>query len=81
MYYIKKRLGYGSVTKVKGKNAYILTINKREGLKKLLSLINGKLRTQLICDAIFKNILNVYEEPLYLKEKFHINTSKDLNNY
>ena len=82
-YYIKTRIGYGSVTKVKSKNAYILTITKREGLQILLNLINGKLRTQSKCDAIFKYILNVCfaVEPLPLKEIFHINTSKDLDNH
>lgn len=80
-YYIKKRLGYGSVTKVKSKNAYILTITKREGLQILLNLINGKLRTQSKCDVVYKYILNVYVEPLHLEAKFNINTSKDLDNH
>lgn len=80
-YYIKTRIGYGTVTKVKSKNAYILTVTKREGLQILLNLINGKLRTQSKCDAVFKYILNVYVEPLNLNENFHINTSKDLDNH
>ena len=72
---------YGSVTRVKSKNAYLLTITKREGLQILLNLINGKLRTQSKCDAVYKNILNVYGEPLHLKEKFSIDTSEDLDNH
>ena len=80
-YYIKSQIGYGSVTRVKSKNAYLLTITKREGLQILLNLINGKLRTQSKCDAVYKNILNVYGEPLHLKEKFSIDTSEDLDNH
>ena len=72
---------FGSVTKVKSQNAYLLTITKREGLQILLNLINGKLRTQSKCDAVYKYILNVYVEPLHLKEKFSINTSEDLYNH
>ena len=80
-YYIKKRLGYGYVRKVKSKNAYVLTISKREGLETLLNLINGKLRTQAKLEAIFNNILNKYVKPLTLNKTFHINNSKDLDNH
>jgi hypothetical protein len=78
---IKSRVGYGTVTKVKSKNAVILTITKREGLQVILNLINGKLRTQFKLEAINKYILNTYKNPLYLKDKFHLNTSLDLNNH
>lgn len=83
-YYIKGRIGYGTVKKEKSLNAWILTITKRKGLQILLNLINGKLRAQSKCDAIYKHILNVYVEkqkPLNLKKNFEINTSKDLNNH
>lgn len=80
-YYIKGRIGYGSVAKVKSKNVYNLTITKRKGIQILINFINGKLRTQFKCDAIYKYILNVYVEPLHLKEKFYISTSKDLDNH
>lgn len=80
-YYIKKRLGYGTVTKVKSKNAVLLTITKREGLEKVLNLVNGKLRLQTKIDAINKHIIDVYKEPLKLKEKLHLNSSSDLNNH
>ena len=39
-YYIKERLGYGSVKKIKNKNAYIFIISSKEGLKKVINLIN-----------------------------------------
>lgn len=80
-YYIKRRLGYGSVRKVKSKNAVLLTICKREGLEKVINLVNGKLRIQNKIDAIDKHILNVYKNPLEIKEELHINTTSDLNNH
>jgi hypothetical protein len=80
-YYIKSQLGYGSVKKVKSKKAVIFIITKREGLEKVINLVNGKLRIQYKIDAIDKHILNVYNTPLEIKEKLHINTSSDLNNY
>jgi LAGLIDADG endonuclease/Cytochrome C and Quinol oxidase polypeptide I len=44
-YYIKRRLEYGNIVKIKGKNAVVLNITKAEGRLKVLNLINGKLRT------------------------------------
>uniref|UniRef100_UPI0028E0A436 hypothetical protein n=1 Tax=Perenniporia fraxinea TaxID=1350006 RepID=UPI0028E0A436 len=80
-YYIKGRLGYGKIRKLELKKAFILTITKREGLEKLLNLINGKIRTQFKYDSIYKHILNAYQNPLVLKENFHLNMSKDLDNH
>jgi LAGLIDADG-like domain len=80
-YYIKNRIGYGKVRKVKNKNAYVLIITKREGLQILLNLINGKLRIQNKCDAVYKFLLNVYKDPLTLKDKFYLNTSSNLDNH
>ena len=40
--YIKDRLGYGKVNKVKNKNSYYLAIMGRDGLQAVLNLINGK---------------------------------------
>ena len=57
-YYIKKRLGYGSVKKVKNKNAIILVVAAREGIKKVINLINGKIRTENKFNQITNNILN-----------------------
>jgi LAGLIDADG DNA endonuclease family protein len=45
-YYIKERVGFGSVKKVKNKNAYLIIIAAREGLEKVINLINGKIRTE-----------------------------------
>ena len=45
---IQQNLGHGSLTRKKGVNAYILTINKLEGIILIVNLINGKLRTPKI---------------------------------
>lgn len=45
---IQKELGHGSIAKRKGAKAYIYTINNKEGLLLLVSLINGKMRTPKI---------------------------------
>lgn len=47
---IQKTLGFGSLSRTKGVNAYRLTINNYEGLIKLLIILNGKLRTVKIND-------------------------------
>jgi hypothetical protein len=57
-YYIKKRVGYGRVTKVTTKNANLLIIAGREGLDKVLKLINGKIRTKNKFNQITNNILS-----------------------
>ena len=45
---IQKELGTGSLSKKKGVNAYVLTINSYEGILLVISLINGKMRTPKI---------------------------------
>lgn len=93
-YYIKKRIGYGTVRKIEDKNAILLTITKREGLEKVINLINGKLRVQFKIDAINKNIINAYSGSFVsgatprgasgayqIKDELHLNTSSDLDNH
>jgi hypothetical protein len=57
-YYLKERLGFGSIKKVKDKNAFILVIAAKEGLEKVIHLINGKIRTENKFNQINNNILN-----------------------
>lgn len=45
---VQKELGYGSISRKKGVAAYIFSINKKEGLLKIISLINGKFKTDKI---------------------------------
>ena len=80
-YYIKGRLGYGSVKKINDKKAVILSVTNREGLDKVINLINGKLRVQFKLDSLKKNILYIYKEPLNLNHKLNLNTSSDLSNH
>jgi len=81
-YYIKKRLGYGNVKKVKNKNAFLLIIASKDGLKKVIELINGKIRTENKYNQINKNILD-YNNNLDFKIgskfnlKLNINTNLD----
>jgi hypothetical protein len=42
-YYIKKKIGYGNIYKIKDKKASKYSLRHKEGLKKVFTLINGKL--------------------------------------
>src|SRR5271154_4454404 len=81
-YYIKEKLGYGSVTKIKDKNAFILVLAAKKGLEKVITLINGKLRTEVKMEQINKNILNHSSFLEFSKNtKFQLDTSIDLENH
>jgi len=45
---IQKELGHGSISRKKGLNAYIYTVNNFEGVMLLISLLNGKMKTNKI---------------------------------
>src|ERR1700749_3707259 len=60
-YFIKERLGFGQVRKVKDKKAYVLIVSKKEGLTKIINLINGKLRTYKYNQVI----INILSSPRY----------------
>jgi hypothetical protein len=45
---IQKTLGFGSLSKKKGLNAYVFSINNYEGLILVINLINGNMRTPKI---------------------------------
>lgn len=49
---IQKTLGFGSLNKKKGINAYYLSIDSYEGLTKMIIILNGKLKTVKIHDFI-----------------------------
>ena len=85
-YYIKERLGFGSIHKVKDKNALILVIAARKGLEKVINLINGKIRTENKFDQITKNILNhenyaEFRKKSTLVPSLKLNLDKDLKNH
>jgi hypothetical protein len=69
---IQKELKNGSLRRIKGVNAYVLSINSYEGLFRVISLINGNMRTPKIhalynlidwLNQRFENI-NIYKKPL-----------------
>ena len=80
-YYIKERLGFGSVKKVKDKNAFLLVIASRKGLEKVINLINGKIRTENKFNQITNNILN-HDNYAEFRKKFSLklNLERDLKN-
>ena len=57
-YYLKERLGYGNVKKVKNKNAYLLVISNKQGILHVINLINGKLRTEHRFNQVINNVLS-----------------------
>ena len=79
-YYIKEKIGFGSIRKVKDKNAYLYIISNKEGIIRTINLINGKLRTFNKFNQVINNIL---AHPKYQEEnlEFKINDSNDFNNH
>jgi len=78
-YFIKTKLGYGNIYKVKNKKAIILVVSKRNGLLKILNLINGKIRSENKLNQINNNILvNSYFKSITY---FSLNSEIYLNNY
>lgn len=79
-YYLKEKLGYGNVKKVKDKNAYLLIIAKKEGMLQVINLINGKLRTKHKFDQVVNNVLNHNK---YTDQNIHftLDSSKNLDNH
>nr|UKQ56096.1 LAGLIDADG endonuclease [Taiwanofungus camphoratus]WRO45184.1 LAGLIDADG endonuclease [Taiwanofungus sp. YW-2023a] len=72
---IQKELGHGSLSRKKGVNAYVLTINNFDGLILITRLINGNMKTPKI-HALFKLIdwLNCRYETINL-EKLPLNST------
>ena len=78
-YYIKSKLGYGNIYKVKNKKAVILVISKYAGIYKVLELINGKVRSNKKFSQINNNILS---NPKFNKfPPFNKNNDDNLNNH
>jgi hypothetical protein len=81
-YYLKERLGFGNVRKVKDKNAFVLIIAARKGLEKVIHLINGKIRTVNKFNQITKNILNNDKFTEFKKTiKLELNVDNDFRNH
>ncbi len=67
---IQKEIGHGSLSRKKGVNAYIYTVNNLEGLLLLIKLINGNMRTNKNL-TLHKLIdwLNIKNKDLNLEKK------------
>lgn len=66
---IQKELGFGSLSRKKGVNAYILTVNNNEGILFVISLLNGNMRTPKINSLyklidFYKGNINIEKKPL-----------------
>ena len=79
-YFVKKTLGYGHVYKVKDKNAYLFILSNKDGLIKILNLVNRKLRTINKFNQVKYNILT---NPKYSEENFEFfkNETNNFNNH
>ena len=64
---IQKELGFGSVSRKKGVNAYILTINNYESILSIISLINGNMRTPKI-NSLYK-LIDFYQDNINIEKK------------
>ncbi len=66
---IQKSIGHGSVSRKKGVNAYIYTVNNLEGIQLIINLVNGKMKTNKIY-ALHSLIdwLRIYRD-IYLDKK------------
>ena len=78
-YYLKRRLGYGNVRKVKDKNAYILIVFNEKGMLNVINLINGKLRTEHRFNQVVNNVLS---HSKYADQNIHftIDSKKNFDN-
>jgi hypothetical protein len=45
---VQKELGYGSISRKKGLNAYIFTVNNYDGIMLLINILNGNMKTNKI---------------------------------
>lgn len=72
---IQKELGHGSLSRKKGQNAYIFTVNNLDGLLLLISLLNGNMKTNKIY-ALHKLIdwYNKYKNISFEKKLINIDS-------
>lgn len=64
---IQKELKFGSISRKKGINAYILTINSYEGIINTINLINGNMRTPKIYSLY--NLIDFYKDKIIIEKK------------
>lgn len=75
-YYIKKRIGYGSVLFLRGKNSVRYVLRKSAGLERVFSLINGKLLGQPKLDQLIYHKYNeLFGKPILPRANFDLLTN------
>lgn len=79
-YYLKERLGYGNVRKVKDKNAYLLIVSNKKGMLNVINLINGKLKTEDRFNQLVNNVLS-HTKYADQNNNFTIDSSKNFDNH
>lgn len=81
-YFLKEKLVYANVRKVKNKNAYLLVVSSKKGILKVLNLINGKLRLEHRFNQVINNIINndKYKD-INLCGAFQMNNTNDFSNH
>ena len=79
-YYIKEKIGSGSVKKVKDKNAYLFVIASFKGIQKVINLVHNKLRNRNRLNQVYDNIFS-HKSFINIKDNFKPNNSTDLKNH
>jgi len=75
---IQKELGHGSISRKKGLNAYVYTVNNLDGLLILVGLLNGNMKTNKIYTLY--RLIDWYNEYKYTYfEKKELNTDSVLS--
>jgi hypothetical protein len=64
---IQKTLGFGSISKKKGWNAYVFSINNYDGLILTINLINGNMRTPKI-NSLYE-LIDFYQDKINIEKK------------
>jgi hypothetical protein len=81
-YYLKLKIGFGQIRKVQNKNTYLFIISNKDGVIKVINLINCKLRTKTKFNQVINNILN-HQLFSNFKEniEFNLNCNNDYKNH
>lgn len=75
-YYVKSRVGYGSVLFLKGKNSVRYVVRKMIGIEKIYRLINGKLLGQPKIDQLHRYEYDkIFNSPILPRTTFDILTN------
>jgi LAGLIDADG endonuclease/Cytochrome C and Quinol oxidase polypeptide I len=78
-YWIKKQLSFGVVRKVNNKNSVLFIVTAKEGIIKIINLINGKIRTEKKINQINNNIL-IHKKYAEIN-KFRLDSTNNLENH